>query len=253
MYGNSPGCPRSSSRRQVLARVQRLDLDARIREAARIIGADDRRHGQIRRRVLVLDGHGVQVTPLAFGPMRRLAVVRRGGRDARLRHPGERPGLLHRRLVRDRRPAPPPAPTGGRSAAPGPSRGRVRGPGSWRANRRRRARRCRASTSTFTAPAGTRIIGYRLWRSVSRAAESGTTRCYRSAASGRAGGHRRTLLGPRRRLHQARRRAQHRGAARRAGAASTSPRCVFHVDCNPGDCPGGGPANVTVNPPAGSI
>ena len=43
--------------RQVLARVERLDLDARIREAARIIGPDDRRHAEIGRRVLVLDGH----------------------------------------------------------------------------------------------------------------------------------------------------------------------------------------------------
>ena len=57
-----PGLPQIQVLGQVRARVQRLDLDARIREAARIIGADDRRHGQIRRRVLVLDGHGRQVT-----------------------------------------------------------------------------------------------------------------------------------------------------------------------------------------------
>ena len=48
--------------RQVLARVQRLDLDARVGEAARVVGADDRRDGEIRRRVLVLDGHGSEGT-----------------------------------------------------------------------------------------------------------------------------------------------------------------------------------------------
>ena len=158
-------------RRQVLARVQRLDLDARIREAARIIGPDDRRHGQIRRRVLVLDGHGVQGTPLAFGPMRRLLLCVAAGCDARLRLSGARPGRLHRRLLRD--------PTGAAASArrvvvqprrnpvadcprPGivasePSVGE-HGAG-------------RASTPPSPRRRGARIIGYRLWRSVSAAAE----------------------------------------------------------------------------------
>ena len=60
---------------QVRARVQRLDLDARVREPARIIGAHDRRDGQVGRRVLVLDGHAGKGTRLRLRSMRRLLVV----------------------------------------------------------------------------------------------------------------------------------------------------------------------------------
>ena len=47
VYGNSPGSPRSSSSRQVLLGVELGDLDARVGEAARVVGADDRRDGQV--------------------------------------------------------------------------------------------------------------------------------------------------------------------------------------------------------------
>ena len=73
---------------QVRARVQRLDLDARVREPARIIGADDRRDGQVGRRVLVLDGHERRVRGYAcarcavcwswtFAVLLRLSPLRR--------------------------------------------------------------------------------------------------------------------------------------------------------------------------------
>ena len=49
--------------------VERLDLDPGVREAARIVRADDRRDGEVGR-VLVLDGHGRRV-PLACGAAAR--------------------------------------------------------------------------------------------------------------------------------------------------------------------------------------
>jgi hypothetical protein len=99
--------------------------------------------------------------------------------------------------------------------------------------------------TTFSAPAGSRIIGYRLWRSVSLRANWNYT-LYKSAASGReedivercwtlGGGC--SALGD----------ARNTGAPHVAQSRLDIPALVFHVDCNPGDCPGGGPANVTVN------
>ena len=99
--------------------------------------------------------------------------------------------------------------------------------------------------TTFSAPAGARIIGYRLWRSVSLRPNWNYT-LYRGAASGReedivercwtlGGGC--TSLGD----------ARNTGAPHVAQSRIDTPALVFHVDCNPGDCPGGGPANVTVN------
>ena len=64
--GNSPGSPSRSSRssREVVRRVERLDLDAGVREAPRVVRADDRRDGEIVGflEVLVVDGHGPQIT-----------------------------------------------------------------------------------------------------------------------------------------------------------------------------------------------
>ena len=58
---------------QVGGLVQRLDLDAGVREAARVVGSDDRRHGEVGRflEVLVVDGHAAQITP----PARRRGVA----------------------------------------------------------------------------------------------------------------------------------------------------------------------------------
>ena len=69
---------------QVLLRVERLDLDPGVGEAARVVRADDRRDGEVRG-VLVLDGHGGRVAPAA-----RPAPARRRGR-ARPRGPGSGP------------------------------------------------------------------------------------------------------------------------------------------------------------------
>jgi hypothetical protein len=99
--------------------------------------------------------------------------------------------------------------------------------------------------TTFSAPAGARILGYRLWRSVSLRPNWNYT-LYRGAASGReedivercwtlGGGC--TSLGD----------ARNTGAPHVSQSRLDTPALVFHVDCNPGDCPGGGPANVTVN------
>ena len=97
VYGNSPGCAEIQVLRQVRARVQRLDLDARVREAARIIGADDRRHGQVRRRVLVLDGHARRLRGYAVSLGRDAPFAGRcRSRPARsVRRPGARRRHLH--------------------------------------------------------------------------------------------------------------------------------------------------------------
>jgi hypothetical protein len=46
---------------EVVLRVERLDLDPRVGEAARVVLADDRGDGEVRG-VLVLDGHVPEVT-----------------------------------------------------------------------------------------------------------------------------------------------------------------------------------------------
>ncbi len=98
--------------------------------------------------------------------------------------------------------------------------------------------------ATFTAPPPSRIVAYRLWRSVSLRPNWNYT-LYRRAAEGReeeivercwtfAGC---SALGD----------ARNTGAPHVAESSIDIPALVFHVDCNPGDCPGSGPANVTVN------
>ena len=99
--------------------------------------------------------------------------------------------------------------------------------------------------ATFSAPAGARIYGYRLWRSVSLRANWNYT-LYRNAAVGREEDIVErcwTIGGACSRLGDAR----NTGAPHVSQSRIDASALVFHVDCNPGDCPGGGPANVTVN------
>ena len=89
--GNSPGSPRRSSRSSgqvARARVERLDLDAGVGEAARVVGADDRRDGEVGRflEVLVVDGHGRRLPSASDERARaRLPSVDRAGRRSSTR------------------------------------------------------------------------------------------------------------------------------------------------------------------------
>ena len=96
---------------------------------------------------------------------------------------------------------------------------------------------------TFTAPPGTSIVGYRLWRTVRLSGPWNYT-LYRGSADGveehivercwTIGGC--SALGD-----------GHVGApADVTDPGIDTPALVLHVDCNPGNCPGGNPSNVTV-------
>ena len=241
-----PGLPQIQVLGQVRARVQRLDLDARIREATRVIGADDRRHGQVRRRVLVLDGHARQVTQ---GTATGVSL----GRDAPPYSSSPRASrrcsslacVRRRRLHHLDLPRPPtggPAPTAGWTPggdAPVTKRDRCASGGALEAGPALRPSVARQSvTWTFTAPAvdpHRRLLAVS-HRHVRHGSGAWNWSLFRDIASPRRQRPTSSAAGP---SPAAPGSATGRSPRRRASArrASTSPRSFAYADCNPGPVP----------------